>query len=481
MVDRPPHLFGKPLLPRVDPAHRALELGQLADHVGREVGLGQPAGLPRERRGAGRRQHLLRHPPRQRLDPQRLGAVAAHPLVEEHGVEARQVILERRPAVRVPEEPRVAQPGHQRALEVPRDRPGVVGLGVDDGQERRQQAALVVDDREEVLVVDHRRRQHLLGKLEELGAEGACDHGRVLDEVGHFLQQARLAGGRAADPAAEPAGVRVEFAGDLGVAVLAVEDDEVLAQPRPVLVERADLDRPPRAAARREEAVAVGDGPRTDVLDDPALGGLETADHEGHDAPAVEEQDPADRPSEQQLAAAVVQLRVPVHLLRKRQVAQHAGQHVRQDVDRRLAADALPEREVVALRRVHALEIRHLDAVLPREPRRGRRRRPVRPEGGGRPAAPSSTSSRSVWRSATRATRTASRLGVLKVSTGASGSRRSAFMRAAVGLADLPGQRRQPAGRDLLAAEFDQQFAIHTRLTPGRPAAGAAGGVSDST
>ena len=40
---------------------------------------------------------------------------------------------------------------------------------------------------------------------------------------------------------------------------------------RAVLVERAHLDRAARAAARREEAVAVGDGAGRDVLDLAAL------------------------------------------------------------------------------------------------------------------------------------------------------------------------------------------------------------------
>ena len=44
-VDRLPDLLGQPFLARVDAAHRALELGELADHVGRQVGLREPRRL----------------------------------------------------------------------------------------------------------------------------------------------------------------------------------------------------------------------------------------------------------------------------------------------------------------------------------------------------------------------------------------------------------------------------------------------------
>ena len=44
-VDRLPDFLGQPFLARVDAAHGALELGELADHVGREIGLGQPRRL----------------------------------------------------------------------------------------------------------------------------------------------------------------------------------------------------------------------------------------------------------------------------------------------------------------------------------------------------------------------------------------------------------------------------------------------------
>ena len=79
------------------------------------------------------------------------------------------------------------------------------------------------------------------------------------------------------------------------------------------------LDRAAGAAAGRQEAVAVGHARRSrrPAPAAPARA-RRAADRERHDAAAVEEQQPADRPAEQQLALAVVEHRVPVHLLRER-------------------------------------------------------------------------------------------------------------------------------------------------------------------
>ena len=76
---------------------------------------------------------------------------------------------------------------------------------------------------------------------------------------GTSCEQARLAVDDAADAALQPLRLGVELAGDLVVPLAALEDDEVLEQPRAVFVERAHLDGAPGAAAGRQEAVAVGD------------------------------------------------------------------------------------------------------------------------------------------------------------------------------------------------------------------------------
>ena len=58
VVDRLPHLLGLPFFARVDAAHRALQLGELEDHVARQVGLRQPGRLRRVRGDVGTSERL---------------------------------------------------------------------------------------------------------------------------------------------------------------------------------------------------------------------------------------------------------------------------------------------------------------------------------------------------------------------------------------------------------------------------------------
>ena len=101
--------------------------------------------------------------------------------------------LERRLAILVVEEPRVAQPRRQHALGIARDDLRLLGLHVGDREKRRLQLAVLVHHREVVLVMNHRRRQHFLGELEELHRDVPGDDRGILDEVGHLAQQRRTA------------------------------------------------------------------------------------------------------------------------------------------------------------------------------------------------------------------------------------------------------------------------------------------------
>ena len=201
------------------------------------------------------------------LEPERLQRDSCRALVEQQRAEAIEARLQRRLAIGLPEELRVAQPRRQHALGVDGDGAGVVGLDVGDGEERRQQAAGVVGDREVVLVMDHRRRQHFLRQVEELGGERPGDDRRVLHQVDDFLEQAGVAGA-AGDAAAEAPRVRVELAGDARVPLLALEQHEVLAQLGPVVGHRAHLEGAAGAAAAGQHAVAVGHRAGAHVLDD---------------------------------------------------------------------------------------------------------------------------------------------------------------------------------------------------------------------
>ena len=220
-------------------------------------------------------------PCRERRDAIGLLAIAAELLVEQDRRQPIDARLERRLAVLVPEEARVAQPRRQHALGVARDDLRLLRLHVRHGEKRRLQLAVVVHHREVVLVMNHRRRQHFFGQLEELDRE--CARRRRTDtRRGRAPPAAATTAPRpvALTAAAQLARVRLELAADLRLALAAIEDDEVLEQPRLVVLERLDLDRAAGAAARRQEPMAVGVRTRADVLHRRSLRQLGSADDE---------------------------------------------------------------------------------------------------------------------------------------------------------------------------------------------------------
>src|SRR5688500_16877332 len=110
------------------------------------------------------------------------------------------------------------------------------------------------------------------------------------------------------DAAAKPAGMRFELALDLRLALAALQDDEVLEEPRFVVLERLHLDRPAGAAARRQEAMTVGVRAGPDVLHRWSLRQLRAPNDERHDAPAVEQDEPPYRTGEHQVALVVLEI-----------------------------------------------------------------------------------------------------------------------------------------------------------------------------
>ena len=222
-------------------------------------------------------------------------------------------------------------------------------------------------------MMNHRGRQHFLGQAEEIRRERAGDDGGIFHEVDDLLEQAGLPDGGGIDAAAEAARVHVELARHAALALFTIEQHEVLAQLRAIVGDAAHLQRAARAAAAGQHAMPVGHRAGAHFLHRRRLREHAAAHHERHHASAVQEQNPADRPPEQQFAAAIVQPRVPVHLLRERQLAQRRGEHVRKDVDRGLAAFTPREREIGPFRRVDPFQLGDLDAVLAREADRGGR------------------------------------------------------------------------------------------------------------
>ena len=143
VVDRLPHRFRLAGLARVDAAHHALQLGELAHHVGREVGLRQPRrARGRVGRRAGCSKHVGRDPPRQRLDALRLLRGTTRAACGTARVSSRRAALRARPADRRPRRTarRAAAPSTTRSALVAIAR-SLRGLRVRHGEERRHQRA----------------------------------------------------------------------------------------------------------------------------------------------------------------------------------------------------------------------------------------------------------------------------------------------------------------------------------------------------
>ncbi len=247
--------------------------------------------------------------------------------------------------------------------------------------------------------------------------------------------------------------MHVEFARHAALAFFTIEQHEVLAKLGAIVGDAAHLQRAARAAAAGQHAMPVGHRAGAHFLHRRRLREHAPAHHERHHASTVQEQDPADRPSEQQFAAAVVQPRVPVHLLGEREFAQRRGEHVRQHVDGGLAAFTADEREIGALRRLDAFQLRDLDAVLAREA-----------DGRGR-GLTVGTEGRGDGRAAHRLFEIALTFGDARDRGRQAARRREGFDRGAgrqpergelrgQPVGELLGQRRQPARGELLAPDL---------------------------
>src|SRR3954453_8565713 len=102
-------------------------------------------------------------------------------------------------------------------------------------------------------------------------------------------------------PAAELSRLQLELARDAIPTLRVLQNHEMFAEPGTVLLERADLDGPSCATARRKERVAVGYRPGGDLLNQGPRPRGHGSDREGHPPAAVQEQEPSDRPAEHEL------------------------------------------------------------------------------------------------------------------------------------------------------------------------------------
>ena len=191
VVDRLPDGFALAVAPRVEAADDALQVGELADHVGHEVG-------PREPRRAGRLGHRVaeaevdREPLGERLDPLRLPERVAELLLEGEAGEPRDPLLEREPAVVVPEEAGVGEAGVEDPLVAADDVALRVARVVGHGEEVSGERPRGLARREDLLVLAHRRDEDLFRELEVRRVERAADQPRPLDEVCEGVEEDRV-------------------------------------------------------------------------------------------------------------------------------------------------------------------------------------------------------------------------------------------------------------------------------------------------
>ncbi len=256
--------------------------------------------------------------------------------------------LQRRPPIGLPEEPGIAEPGGHHPLGVPGNGPFVFRLCVHHRKERLFQRASLRDDGKVVLVVHERGGQHLGRQPEKGRIEKARDHSRKLHQVRDFVDEGLvLFEGHAA---AEAPRMPFEIPCDPVAALRVFQHDEVFLEARLVLVEAAHLDGASGTPARGQEPMAVGERSGMDLLYQRTRGVWRPGHGERHDAPAVQEQEPPNRPPEHELAASIVQRGVPAHLLGKGQVAEHPAKHPRKRVEGTPAALPLQIGQVLAAR-----------------------------------------------------------------------------------------------------------------------------------
>ena len=167
VFNRVGHGFGQAIVERVVAAHDALQLRELAHHVGHQIGLGQLRGLVGLRhqccvaqlRGnrLGNRAHALH-----------TFALRAQLVVVDHLAQTFDARSQRLLAVLVKEELGIGQARAHHALVAADHQARVVGADVADHQELVGQLVVRVQQREVLLVGLHRQNQALLRHVQEL-------------------------------------------------------------------------------------------------------------------------------------------------------------------------------------------------------------------------------------------------------------------------------------------------------------------------
>ena len=222
------------------PPHDALQLRELTDHAGDEVGLGEARGPFRHVRISA---DLRRQLARQRGDAVHLVGNAAQLFLEVDGGKLLRHRLERHLAVIVPEEARIIEPRREDAAITRSNRLAAIGcLDIRHHDKmRRKIARLRVTHGEIFLVGAHGELDDFARQGEEIGVHVAEDDDRPFGKPGHLVQQALVLDQFEAARQADLLGLLL----DQQAAVFAAEDDRALSlNHRPVLLERGHGERP---------------------------------------------------------------------------------------------------------------------------------------------------------------------------------------------------------------------------------------------
>ena len=348
-VDSLPDGLRLSLLARVEASHDPLELGELADHAGRQIAFRE---LRRPTHGRFPGSALRRDPGGEGLDPLALEPVASQLFLEEDTVEGRRPIPKRGLQVLAPEELRVAEAGDHDPLGSPLD----MGLRVLRHVGRGDEARLA-HERKVVLVVDEDRVANLLGEARELFGVGAEDRAGPLHEIGHEV--AREAG--------RAFGSRLllelrDLAREHLAPLFGIEHHEALLETAGELLERIDSERLPRLLPFGSEKPM---SPRLSPA--PYRGRARDSNLERHDVVSEERHHPADGSPEGESPLPVLERRVPVHEPGEAQAPQRRGHDAGKKLQSLSAFDLPFESDVLAFLRREEFQVRGLDAVLGRE------------------------------------------------------------------------------------------------------------------
>ena len=171
---------------RVVHAHNALRVGELEDHIGHQVALRQ------QTRTSGVihvSANLSGNPARQGLNTVSFVAQRTQLLLEQHGLQARQVVFQTFFTVGVEEELGVCQTRTNDLLITGDDLYRIFRLNIGHKDKVRQQLARVVIHREVLLVALHGVDQRFGRHREEFLFEFRRQYYRPFHQRGHFFQQ----------------------------------------------------------------------------------------------------------------------------------------------------------------------------------------------------------------------------------------------------------------------------------------------------